>query len=333
MILNKYNEIMERVTLDPEMKSRVMGAVSAAIKEQSANQATVTKLPKHVSEQKIRSQSETETHSRSEVQEKPKKKAKKTPIALISSIAAAVVVLAGALFIFSHMGASAPSPVKNLADGAAAATTAAGEFSMDGGWKSDPEVAAHNQAVEEIDFDSVLEETTVDSVSKDTLSSGGSNNYAVTGSDDGLTLETYYNRDVESDDNEGMGDIRLDRINKTLPFDLKGTGSGQFAEDIAMEVYMGEEGQKVVVLSAAEGKDLVAAFEPFYNVAGEANTTPAGTQVTLYKIAFGNVSVSAGSDDASQVNAALYTKNGQTYLLVFSDIQSVETILKVVDVI
>ena len=326
MILNKYNEIMERVTLDPEMKSRVMGAVSAAIKEQSANQATVTKLPKHVSEQKIRSQSETETHSRSEVQEKPKKKAKKTPIALISSIAAAVVVLAGALFIFSHMGASAPSPVKNLADGAAAETTAAGEY---GGWKSDPEVAAHNQAVEEIDFESVLEETT----NKDTLSAGGSNNYAVASSDDGLTLETYDNRGVESDDNEGMGDIRLDRINKTLPFDLKGTGSGQFAEDIAMEVYMGEEGQKVVVLSAAEGKDLVAAFEPFYNVAGEANTTPAGTQVTLYKIAFGNVSVSAGSDDASQVNAALYTKNGQTYLLVFSDIQSVETILEVVDVI
>ncbi len=35
MILNKYNEIMDRITVDPEMKSRVMGAVSAAIKDQA----------------------------------------------------------------------------------------------------------------------------------------------------------------------------------------------------------------------------------------------------------------------------------------------------------
>ena len=35
--MNKYNEIMERVTIDPEMKSRVMSAVSTAIKEQASD--------------------------------------------------------------------------------------------------------------------------------------------------------------------------------------------------------------------------------------------------------------------------------------------------------
>ena len=45
MILNKYNEIMNNVTVDPEMKNRIMGAVSAAIKEQSGS-AVVTDIPK-----------------------------------------------------------------------------------------------------------------------------------------------------------------------------------------------------------------------------------------------------------------------------------------------
>ena len=35
MILVKYNEIMNNVTVDPEMKTRIMSAVSAAIKEQN----------------------------------------------------------------------------------------------------------------------------------------------------------------------------------------------------------------------------------------------------------------------------------------------------------
>ena len=41
----KYNEIMSNATVDPEMKSRVMAAVSKAIREQPGG-AVVTELKK-----------------------------------------------------------------------------------------------------------------------------------------------------------------------------------------------------------------------------------------------------------------------------------------------
>ena len=97
MILNKYNEIMSNVTVDPEMKSRIMGAVSAAITEQSGS-AVVTDIPKD----KIRNENSGNKNQVRKAEVKPaqtRKKAKKTPIAIISSIAAGVLVIAGALFV------------------------------------------------------------------------------------------------------------------------------------------------------------------------------------------------------------------------------------------
>lgn len=335
MILNKYNEIMERVTVDPEMKSRVMSAVSAAIREQAGGSATVTGLPKHVDQNRT----ETVTHNSSEVQDKPRKKAKKVPIAVISSIAAAVVVLAGAIFIFSQMGATAGSTnYKNAEADSTHPMAAAGADSA--------APAAHNDAVEavanEIDGagEYYAEETTAfaDDDSERNLSAGTSNNYTTTINTtvnkdlNSITSSEEYEYNDRSGDNEGMGDSRLDRINKTLPFDLKGTGSGRFSEDITFELFIGEQGQKVILLEGPEGKDLVGAYEPFKNAAGETMTTPDGTPVTLYKIAFGNIS-DVTSGDATEVNAALFTRNGHAYLLVFSDIQSTELILTAVDAV
>ena len=94
----KYNEIMSHITVDPEMKSRVMSAVSNAIKENPDGAAVVTDIPE------------------SPKAEAPaKKKAKKTPIAIISSIAAAILVLVGVLFVFRMMNGtkSAESTQRN----------------------------------------------------------------------------------------------------------------------------------------------------------------------------------------------------------------------------
>ena len=76
MILNKYNEIMNNVTVDPEMKSRIMGAVSAAIKEQS-DSAVVTNIPRD----KNRTESSVKNGQVRKAEVKPvetRKKAKKT---------------------------------------------------------------------------------------------------------------------------------------------------------------------------------------------------------------------------------------------------------------
>ena len=115
MILNKYNEIMSNVTVDPEMKSRIMSAVSKAIKDQDNGGAEVTDLTE------IESEDIPETDYEPEKSPAPvKKKARRIPIALITSIAAGLLVVLGvvAFFISSYLGRAkaASTTVKEHSD-------------------------------------------------------------------------------------------------------------------------------------------------------------------------------------------------------------------------
>ena len=293
---------MERVTVDPAMKSRVMGAVSSAIKDNAEGKATVTDIRKP--ERNTGHKPESKTERKTEAEAKPRKKAKKTPIAVISSIAAAIVVLIGALYFYGRMGKSSDaSPLKSFSMGNAAAETTA---------------AAHNMEAESVDKVEVA--AAVDNVVAEETTAGADEDDYQTKNNDGINYSSTIDRDgnnyltvgtsipdvsiVDIDDNEGMGDARLDRINKTLPFDLKGSGTGVFAEGISTEIFIGEGGQKVLLLSAAEGTDILKAYSPFGSYTGEEATTPAGTAVTLYTVAFGNVTDGANGDQ-SGVNAAM----------------------------
>ena len=308
----KYNEIMSHITVDPEMKSRVMSAVSNAIKENPDGAAVVTDIPE------------------SPKAEAPaKKKAKKTPIAIISSIAAAILVLAGVMFVFKMMNntKSAESTQRNhnKVDSwnyEAAAETQAPEHGGDaeGTWDYDLE-----DEISKVISDDIAEDTT----------SGNDKTYSSNASDITLGDDIYTimpTRD-KNDYSTGMGDERLDIISRTLPFDLKGSGKGTFSSDISMEVFFGEQSQKVLLLSAAEGTDIIKQFDPTNKTLGTDGTTPAGTQVKYYRIVFGNVAELGKNETSSDINAALYNKDGMTYLLVFSDHQTPETIAALVDVI
>ena len=308
----KYNEIMSHITVDPEMKSRVMSAVSNAIKENPDGAAVVTDIPE------------------SPKAEAPaKKKAKKTPIAIISSIAAAILVLVGVLFVFRMMNntKSAESTQRNhnKVDSwnyEAAADTQAPEHGGDaeGTWDYDLE-----DEIDKVIDGNVAEDTTT----------GNDKTYSSNASDITLGDDIYTimpTRD-KNDYSTGMGDERLDIISRTLPFDLKGSGKGTFSSDISMEVFFGEQSQKVLLLSAAEGTDIIKQFDPTNKTLGTDGTTPAGTQVKYYRIVFGNVAELGKNETSSDINAALYNKDGMTYLLVFSDPQTPETIAALVDVI
>ena len=308
----KYNEIMSHITVDPEMKSRVMSAVSNAIKENPDGAAVVTDIPE------------------SPKAEAPaKKKAKKTPIAIISSIAAAILVLVGVLFVFRMMNntKSAESTQRNhnKVDSwnyEAAADTQAPEHGGDaeGTWDYDLE-----DEIDKVIDGNVAEDTTT----------GNDKTYSSNASDITLGDDIYTimpTRD-KNDYSTGMGDERLDIISRTLPFDLKGSGKGTFSSDISMEVFFGEQSQKVLLLSAAEGTDIIKQFDPTNKTFGTDGTTPAGTQVKYYRIVFGNVAELGKNETSSDINAALYNKDGMTYLLVFSDPQTPETIAALVDVI
>ena len=334
MILNKYNEIMNNVTVDPEMKNRIMGAVSAAIKEQSGS-AVVTDIPKD----KIRNENSGNKNQvrKAEVKPAPKrKKAKKTPIAIISSIAAGVLVIAGAVFVvnYFHLGQNfrtSENTMKSVDTHSAALNTEAVD-----------EVYEETVA----GFDNAVAEETTEGATDGILSinTGSSYNYSadqVPGTDNrdaenktiDITVSTTLPEE-ESDESEVMGDARLDRIARALPFDIKGSGSGVFSDSISEEVFFGVNGEKVLLCSAPEGTDdLIKQVFHQTPAEGVAATSPSGIQVTLYRVTFANVKDLTGEEVSADVNAAVFVKGGKTYLLVFSDAQPADVILGVVDAV
>ena len=334
MILNKYNEIMNNVTVDPEMKNRIMGAVSAAIKEQSGS-AVVTDIPKD----KIRNENSGNKNQVRKAEVKPaqtRKKAKRTPIAIISSIAAGILVIAGAVFVvnYFHLGQNfrtSENTMKSVDTHSAALNTEAVE-----------EVYEETVA----GFDNSVAGETTEGATDGILSinTGSSYNYSadqVPGTDNreaenktiDITVSTTLPEE-ESDESEVMGDARLDRIARALPFDIKGSGSGVFSDSISEEVFFGVNGEKVLLCSAPEGTDdLIKQVFHQTPAEGVAATSPSGIQVTLYRVTFANVKDLTGEEVSADVNAAVFVKGGKTYLLVFSDAQPADVILGVVDAV
>lgn len=325
---------MNNVTVDPEMKNRIMGAVSAAIKEQSGS-AVVTDIPKD----KIRNENSGNKNQARKAEVKPaqkRKKAKKTPIAIISSIAAGVLVIAGAVFVvnYFHLGQkfeTSENTMKSVDTHSAALNTEAVE-----------EVYEETVA----GFDNAVADETTEGATDGILSinTGGSYNYSadqVPGTDNrdaenktiDITVSTTLPEE-ESDESEVMGDARLDRIARALPFDIKGSGSGVFSDSISEEVFFGVNGEKVLLCSAPEGTDdLIKQVFHQTPAEGVAATSPSGIQVTLYRVTFANVKDLTDEEVSADVNAAVFVKGGKTYLLVFSDAQPADVILGVVDAV
>lgn len=306
---------MSHITVDPEMKSRVMSAVSAAIKENPDGAAVVTDIPE------------------SPKTEAPvKKKAKRTPIAIISSIAAAILVLLGVLFVFKMMNSNTKNAESTSANGGR------DSYKVDSylAGAAEDTVAAHDAEIDLSDeIDKNIENTTAELAEES--ESPTYENLETEETQGDFDLNTNYYTILPTRDKDdysvGMGDEHLDIISRTLPFDLKGTGKGSFSSDISVEVFFGEQSQKVLLLSAPEGTDIIKQFDPSNKAPGTDGTTPAGTAVKYYRIVFGNVLELGKNETSTDINAALYTKDGMTYLLVFSDPQTPETIAALADVI
>ena len=368
---------MSNVTVDPEMKSRIMSAVSAAIKDQAEGSAIVTELhqpesadkksgsDKHVKHTKSDSESRPGVRSANPIhsdsksagskrieskssdsksadsestENKPRRKAKRTPIVVFSSIAAAVLVLAGVAFIFSRLSSTTgarPADTSQAKSDYVAEGTVAGEI----------------DTILDIDIHGITagEANSEDACETEDEGDDGAANYAAStikdvdegpeateaGDDDrdGGAAETTTAATTAGDYDEGIGDERIDRISRALPFDLKGNGSGVFADNITTEIFFGEGGEKVLLLTAPADVDLLAAYAPSVKTAGETITSPAGTSVTFYHIEFGNVAGLESDVIPTEVNAAYFIRDGKTYLLVFSDVQTTDVMLGVVDAV
>ena len=327
--MNKYNEIMSKVTVDPEMKSRIMSAVSQAIKDQAENPAntdsngdgpfTVTDLT-NINETKTEIK-ETRT------EERPKRRFKAIPIAVISSIAAAVLVLLGVAWFFATY----------LNRAKAASTT----------------VKDHNNKVENIsmEIDSVIsgDYTPTEANSDSSPEPGaeategtttaaednGNKNYAIGVNSSTKTIDgTKLPGETEDVDYvSGIGNERIDKISRKLPFDLKSTGSGTYTDGSLKEVFMGENGEKVIVVTTFEGTDVLKKIFPSNKSVAVSGKTPGGIAVELYYVEFGNVPKLGKGETTTSVNAAVFMKNGYKYLIVYSEIVAPEVIYDLVDVI
>lgn len=316
----KYNEIMENATVNPEMKSRIMSAVSAAIKEQSNNSVVEadfddesTPFVSAIPHTDKRESNEVIFDGDGETSVK-RKKAKKSPIIWISSIAAVVVIAGGVIFVMTRLNNSKAESAYNLGGQAAE--------SID----SIPDVNF------EEDRENPLTQRDGVSYGDKTLSAESVNGTDVTISvprdtTGPVTAGVEGEMDVG---NEGVGDARLDRIKKALPFDLKGSGTGKCYDVFEEEVFFGVNGERVLLLSGDINK-LISYYLKDNNSVGTDVTTSGGTVLRLYRVVFGNVGELAKNEASADVNAALFKKDGKAYLIVFSDPQSTETISNVVD--
>ena len=319
--MNKYNEIMSNVTVDPEMKSRIMSAVSKAIKEQAGG-AAVTDLTE------IKTENIPETDIEPDIPEEPvRKKARKIPIAIISSIAAGLLVIIGVMLFFARY----------LSVSKAASTTVR---------EHNAEVAQVDNAINDALGGDVYEATTValetedagsaDPREKDDLSLSNDNkNYAVATGNKNITSGTTKlpgeNEDV--DYSQGIGNERIDKISRKLPFDLESTGSGSYTDGSLKEVFFGEGGEKVIIVTTYVDTDVLKKVFPSNKSAAVAGTTPSGISVELYYVPFGNVPKLGKGETTDKINAAVFNKNGYKYLIVFSDIVAPEVLYGLIDVV
>lgn len=320
MILIKYNEIMSSATVDPAMKSRIMGAVSKAIREQAENAASVDNINDNSNDSDARGAAVvTDLKDKSEVTgSKPyRKKAKKSPLAAIISIAAVLAVVSGAVyFVYSYMGGSMKT------------TQMKDVQAVNGGYAEyiDSAEAGNDsyEGAEEVSEDKYVGATRLPLTDGSTKPAGGASIKNESNTEEG-----------ESNHTTGViGNERLDRISKKLPFELKGTGTVAETNGVSGEIFMGANGEKVVIRSAPAGTDVLAAtYSGGDRFVGVDGTTPRGTSVRLYHVAFGTVSAIGKGETPSDYNAAVFTKNGNTYLITFSSITDADTIYGVIDVL
>ena len=350
--MNKYNEIMNSVTVDPEMKKRIMNSVSAAIKEQGRTGSAGRRQTGSTGSANISRQGSSSGQARRpEVRRVPesarvtdipkkdsgeqyeapvRKKAKKTPVIVISTIAAALVIIMGVLFVFRYMNAAnkSASGIATHNQSVDLFSKTAAETQADSYFYAEATVAAGDEEAEEdMAKSDDMYSTTVANNEGVNIDSNAKNTLTV---DITASLETTA---AERDGSEGMGDARIDTISKALPFDLKGSGSGMFSDTISEEVFIGNGGEKVVLYTAPEGTDIYkdvtrAAFEPVSE-----GTTSDGYVIRYCRYSFGNVADLAEGETSTDVNAAVFTKNGSVYLIVFSDIQPAEVIARVADAV
>ena len=295
--MNKYNEIMNGVTVDPEMKRRVMGAVSASIKEQS-ERVVVTDIP-------VR-----------------RKANRGRTVALISSIAAGVLVIAGVIFVSGYLNRA-----KSASESIAAHNSKVINLNLDGVIEN---AAADTQGSEDTQYDSAdshgaTYETTAATTTYGDTKSGGDksiseNNYAITKKQ---PVRTDYK--IATTDNRFLNDKWAMSITGAIPFTVKEYSRGKYGDkNIMLYQFTGDDKS----FSIYETTDEAAIKSELIGDAanGVKEVTTGGTEIELY-------SFTVGKGTNSKYSGAVFKKNGKYYLILSSELYDKNVFVTVTDLI
>ena len=295
--MNKYNEIMNGVTVDPEMKRRVMSAVSASIKEQS-ERVVVTDIP-------VR-----------------KKANRGRTVALISSIAAGVLVIAGAIFISGYLNRA-----KTASQSVVAHNSEMGEVDS---IINENIVPGGTQGSEESEFaadgastacETTAATTTPDAKDGNSYFAGGSNKST------SKTLHTRSETKIPVTDDKYLTNKRAVTITAALPIEVTEYSTGVYDNlDISFEMFTGKNKESFMIVEGPENMDLKQELLDTEE-AGSKVVTTGGTEIELYSITSGKVGA------ATLSNCAVFKKNGKSYLIFFSDHYDSDVFVKVTDII
>lgn len=288
--MSKYNDFMSHIRVDDAMHRRIMDAVSGAIEQGTE----ITPLNNVKEEDRVKTPI--------------KRKAKVSVIKIISIAAAAILVVGGAVILSTRtMGTT----------------------------KSMNEVAMETRAME---VDSAMrldgENRNLTNNKNASFSAGSAGkknidgtviNRAADGKKQEETIEGNEESDIktyapgsapsEAPTEAEDDDVKKGNIKDSLPFKVKTVGTGSIKDNIAMTVYTGENGEKMILFKAPEGTDIVKAYYPDFKGVPALLQTEAG-QV------FKAVDTSAGRNvvvkNAGPFDAVTWTKDGSSYMIAFS---------------
>lgn len=288
---------MNGVTVDPEMKRRVMSAVSASIKEQS-ERVVVTDIP-------VR-----------------RKANRGRMVALISSIAAGVLVIAGAIFISGYLNRA-----KTASESVVAHNSKMGEVDS---IIDENVVAGGTQSSEESEFAADGASTACETTAATTTPDAKDGNSYFAGGSNKSTSKTLYKRSetkIPVTDDKYLTNKRAVTITAALPFEVTEYSTGVYDNlDISFEMFTGKNKESFMIIEGPENMDLKKELLDTEE-AGSKVVTTGGTEIELYSITSGKVGA------ATLSNCAVFKKNGKSYLIFFSDHYDSDVFVKVTDII
>ena len=307
---------MSNVTVDPEMKSRIMSAVSKAIKDQDGG-AAVTDLTD------IRSEDIPETDNEPDDSGEPvRKKARRIPVALITSIAAGLIVVIGAVLFINAYLTKAKAAGTQVKEHNSEVAMVNDQIDSAIGANGGDVYEATTTVADGAAADTEAETPEDKAPGKNPALNIDNKNYAVSSGTYNLNPNSTTRLPGEKEDvdySQGIGNERIDKISRKIPFDLESTGSGKYADGSTKEVFFGEGGEKLIIVTASEEADVLK--------------TPGGLAVELYYVPFGNVPKLGKNETTDKVNAAVFKKNGFKYLIVFSDTVTPDVLYGLIDVL